>query len=80
MRTEGIGVMRETYNWTKAQSTGVPETRGESSNDEVPEKRPRMSIATQKSLHPVKPAEYELYFSKPIYYFFFTYSVLSTYK
>ncbi|XP_069753467.1 serine/threonine-protein kinase ATR isoform X3 [Narcine bancroftii] len=51
MRAEGIRVMQETCNWAP-HSTGVSDVCGESSNDEVPEKRPRLSFTAQSSLNP----------------------------
>ncbi|XP_072329711.1 serine/threonine-protein kinase ATR-like [Scyliorhinus torazame] len=55
MRAEGITVIQEICNRTL---TPVPKTDGESSSDEVPEKRPRLSLAVQSIQKPVTPAEF----------------------
>ncbi|XP_067898685.1 serine/threonine-protein kinase ATR isoform X4 [Heterodontus francisci] len=58
MRAEGISVIQEICNRTQTELTQVPETDGGSSNDEVPEKRPRLSCTAQSMQKPATPAEF----------------------
>ncbi|XP_060690494.1 serine/threonine-protein kinase ATR [Hemiscyllium ocellatum] len=57
MRAEGMSVIQEMCDRTRAQLMQVPETDGGNSSDEVPEKKPRLSFTAQCMQKTFRPAE-----------------------
>ncbi|GCC38565.1 hypothetical protein chiPu_0017080 [Chiloscyllium punctatum] len=57
MRAEGMTVIQEMCDRTRAQLMQIPETDGGNSSDEVPEKKPRLSFTAQCMQKTFRPAE-----------------------